>query len=129
MQPIFFLILKHKHSIQSKQKMLAGVAQLAEQLIRNQQVRGSNPRAGSKKFKGLWLKAVNPFFVSGKKIQFVPHLSRVFYSRHLVTLAPVYLSVSSFTVNPGNKKPSIPRAGEEGFIFFKHATCELTLLT
>jgi hypothetical protein len=27
---------------------LAGVAQLVEQLIRNQQVRGSSPRAGSK---------------------------------------------------------------------------------
>ena len=43
--------------------MLAGVAQLVEQLIRNQQVRGSNPRAGSNKIKDLWLKAVNPFFV------------------------------------------------------------------
>ena len=30
----------------------ADVAQLAEQLIRNQQVRGSNPRIGSSQYKG-----------------------------------------------------------------------------
>ena len=33
---------------------IAGVAQLVEQLIRNQQVRSSNLRVGSNKIKGLW---------------------------------------------------------------------------
>ena len=32
----------------SESRPFAGVAQLVEQLIRNQQVRGSSPRAGSK---------------------------------------------------------------------------------
>ncbi len=40
----------------------ADVAQLAEQLIRNQQVRGSNPRIGSNKIKGLQVfMSVTPF--------------------------------------------------------------------
>ena len=34
-------------------RVSADVAQLVEQLIRNQQVRGSNPRVGSNKIKDL----------------------------------------------------------------------------
>jgi hypothetical protein len=44
--------------------VIAGVAQLVEQLIRNQQVRGSSPRAGSKKLKGIQDIILFPFFAS-----------------------------------------------------------------
>jgi hypothetical protein len=37
----------------------AGVAQLVEQLIRNQQVRGSSPRAGSKTLTNLAVRIIN----------------------------------------------------------------------
>ena len=49
---------------------LADVAQLVEQLIRNQQAGGSTPPVGSKHFKGITVTcAVIPFFI-------LNHLSR-----------------------------------------------------
>ncbi len=45
-------------------KPLADVAQLVEQLIRNQQVGGSTPPVGSKTFKGITvIHTVIPFFI------------------------------------------------------------------
>ena len=41
----------------------ADVAQLVEQLIRNQQVRGSSPRVGSSKIKGFRRLLLKPFFI------------------------------------------------------------------
>ena len=49
---------------------LAGVAQLVEQLIRNQQVRGSNPRAGSKYTKGFQIIIFGiPFLLDVEKLE------------------------------------------------------------
>jgi hypothetical protein len=53
---------------------LAGVAQSVAQLIRNQQVVGSIPTAGSRKIKGLWVVPIALFDYMGK---FFPHISMV----------------------------------------------------
>ena len=59
---IFILILTHKQSTYFPQKK-ADVAHTVEQLIRNQQVRSSILRIGSKKIEGLG-KMLNPLIFS-----------------------------------------------------------------
>ena len=66
-----------------EQKTLAGVAQLVEQLIRNQQVAGSSPATSSKKFSFFGTR----IFLSIAQAMAYHHAQRVYHRRRRISSA------------------------------------------